>query len=222
MKLQKKKVLVVAVALIMNDEIKEILEILKKCYDLKDENFDNYISLYQLGLLLDYITNLQQEIEKLNDDKRGMLVQLYKANDNRDKVKQENERLKEYIRIANVSEWFKGNDSLQKLLQNGRKDDEKTISKADFNKVWSESTTEDILNQFYYEHNDLREMLKENGNKEEVIKRQQEVINEIIEYVKKNITYYYDEDLDESVYQDEVSGDKILEIIERSAKNESK
>lgn len=101
-------------------------------------------------------------------------------------------------------------------------DYKKVISKADFNKVWSESTTEDILNQFYYEHNDLRELLKENGNKEEVIKRQQKVINEIIEYVKKNITYYYDEDLDESVYQDEVSGDKILEIIERSAKNESK
>lgn len=93
-------------------------------------------------------------------------------------------------------------------------DYKKVISKADFNKVWSESTTEDILNQFYYEHNDLCELLKENGNKEEVIKRQQKVINEIIEYVKKNITYYYDEDLDESVYQDEVSGDKILEIIE--------
>lgn len=49
----------------MKDEIKEILDILKKCYDLKDENFDNYISLYQLGLLLDYITNLQKENERL-------------------------------------------------------------------------------------------------------------------------------------------------------------
>ena len=47
----------------MNEEIKEILKILKKCYDLKDENFDNCISLYQLGLLLDYIINLEKENE---------------------------------------------------------------------------------------------------------------------------------------------------------------
>ena len=50
----------------MNDEIKEILDIMKKCYDLKDENFDNYITLYQLGLLSDYIINLQQANDKLN------------------------------------------------------------------------------------------------------------------------------------------------------------
>ena len=43
------------------------------------------------------ITNLQQSIEKLNDDKRGMLVQLYKANDEKDKIKQENERLNNCI-----------------------------------------------------------------------------------------------------------------------------
>ena len=51
----------------MNNEIKEILDIMKKCYDLKDENFDNYITLYQLGLLLDYITNLQQENGRLKE-----------------------------------------------------------------------------------------------------------------------------------------------------------
>ena len=52
----------------MNKEIKEILEILKKCYDLKDENFDNYISLYQLGLLLDYIINLQKLCNKYEEE----------------------------------------------------------------------------------------------------------------------------------------------------------
>lgn len=39
-------------------------------------------------ILLDYITNL----------------------------KEENERLKEYIKVTKVSEWFKGNDELDKLL----------------------------------------------------------------------------------------------------------
>lgn len=60
------------------------------------------------------------------------------------------------------------------------------VTKEEFNKVWSESTKEDILNQFYYEHNDLRELLKENGNKEEVIKIQQEAIDKAIEYIKEH------------------------------------
>ena len=79
----------------MNIEIKEILDLLKYCVDkneyLEEPNMKNWKPL------LDYITNLQQEIEKLNDDKRGMLVQLYKANDEKDKIKQENERLKERV-----------------------------------------------------------------------------------------------------------------------------
>ncbi len=63
------------------------------------------------------------------------------------------------------------------------------VTKEEFNKVWSESTKEDILNQFYYEHNDLRELLKENGNKEEVIKIQQEAIDKAIEYIKEHEFY---------------------------------
>lgn len=94
----------------MNDEIKEILDKLKDTADTSFfaicgtkeelENMPKSISKVlnitdkHAKLLLDYITNLQQELEKLNDDKRGMLAQLYKANDDRDKVKQENERLK--------------------------------------------------------------------------------------------------------------------------------
>ena len=71
----------------MKDEIKEILDILKKCYDLKDENFDNYITLYQLGLLLDYITNLQQENERLKENNQNMQEEMAR-------VWEENERLK--------------------------------------------------------------------------------------------------------------------------------
>ena len=79
----------------MKDEIKEILNNIKNKYE--DYYVQDIVSGNDLKQLLDYITNLQQEIEKLNEDKRGMLVQLYKANDNRDKIKQENERLKEKL-----------------------------------------------------------------------------------------------------------------------------
>ena len=79
----------------MNDEIKKALEEINILGNtiLNDTTYKPTINRREV--LYNYITNLQQEIEKLNDDKRGMLVQLYKANDNRDKVKQENERLKE-------------------------------------------------------------------------------------------------------------------------------
>lgn len=85
----------------MNNEIKEILNKLQKCKD--DDEDILLIKQYGATLILNYITNLQQEIEKLNDDKRGMLVQLYKANDEKDKIKQENKRLKELVDADNES-----------------------------------------------------------------------------------------------------------------------
>ena len=72
----------------MGDEIKEILD--TPIFIIDDEGFTVYIN----DKINNYITNLQQDNEKLNDDKRGMLVQLYNANDEKDKIKQENEYLK--------------------------------------------------------------------------------------------------------------------------------
>ena len=59
------------------------------------------------------------------------------------------------------------------------------VTKEEFNKVWKDSTKENILNQFYYEHNDLRELLKENGNKEEVITQLTNNWNELEELLIK-------------------------------------
>ena len=36
------------------------------------------------------------------------------------------------------------------------------ITKEQFNLVWKDSSRESILNQFYYEHIELRKMLEEN------------------------------------------------------------
>jgi hypothetical protein len=47
----------------MNDEIKEILDILQNCKDYDDEVF--LIKQHSATLLLDYITNLQNENERL-------------------------------------------------------------------------------------------------------------------------------------------------------------
>ena len=88
------------------------------------------------------------------------------------------------------------------------------VTKEEFNKVWSESTTEDILNQFYYEHNDLRELLKENGNKEEVIKRQQEAIEKAIEYIKK---YCIDDEFYINLSDKEKAIIEVLNILQNGS-----
>lgn len=78
----------------MNDEIKEILDKLKdKDNDIKGINFLKYQDLTrgEINLLLDYITNLQQDNEKIGklwreEEAHCILLQ------------QENERLKETIK----------------------------------------------------------------------------------------------------------------------------
>lgn len=51
----------------MNDEIKEILDNVKKCCDItKEQNFTVY-QRQDILKLLDYITNLQKENEKLKE-----------------------------------------------------------------------------------------------------------------------------------------------------------
>ena len=85
----------------MDQEIKKILDRLERIdhkeyscdFEFADSStFDETARCFEeRKKMANYITNLQQEIEKLNDDKRGMLVQLYKANDKKDKIKQENE-----------------------------------------------------------------------------------------------------------------------------------
>lgn len=47
------------------------------------------------------IAALEKANEKLNNDKRGMLIQLYKANDERDMYKSRNEKAIEYIKTTN-------------------------------------------------------------------------------------------------------------------------
>ena len=94
----------------MNDEIKEILNRLEKIgyYASVPKELaymTTNITPQECKTILDYITNLQQEIEKLNDDKRGMLVELYKANDKKDKYKSRIEKAVEYIEKEH--EWIK-------------------------------------------------------------------------------------------------------------------
>lgn len=37
--------------------------------------------------------------------------------------------------------------------------------------------------------------------------------DDVVEYIKNNMNYYYDEDLEESIYQDEISGNEVLRML---------
>lgn len=80
----------------MNNEIKEILEYLKDKNDYIEDFGISYKRIHidngDLKTLLDYITNLQQENETRQQDINNLTYQLAK-------IKQENERLKEYYEL---------------------------------------------------------------------------------------------------------------------------
>lgn len=105
----------------MTEEIKEILDYLKPKYDIVDELGNDYkkVKFKNCKLLLDYITNLQQENDELkesnkrlnsviNDLKKPVNYYQYASK----YVKDENERLKEQLQNKGIvktcenCEWF--------------------------------------------------------------------------------------------------------------------
>lgn len=54
--------------------------------------------------------------------------------------------------------------------------------------------------------NYIKELQQENQQ----LKKQKD---DVVEYIKSNMNYYYDEDLEESIYQDEISGNEVLRML---------
>lgn len=79
------------------------------------------------------------------------------------------------------------------------------ISKEDFNKIWSNTSKEGILNQFYYEHNELKELYKKVDKAIELIKKCSAYDEETKECTEC-ITYYDGDEilaiLKEDIYED--------------------
>ena len=79
------------------------------------------------------------------------------------------------------------------------------MTKEEFNWFWKDTTKEGVLNQFYYEHIQLREEI--------------EKINKAIEYIENNSLYEteYDYDYEENSYlsgiDDEIAKKDLLEIL---------
>ena len=65
-------------------------------------------------------------------------------------------------------------------------------------------------------NNDIKELLKENSNKEKVIIAQDNIIKEVREYIEENTTSYYT-DLEHTNEEFELIGDpkELLEILDK-------
>jgi chromosome segregation ATPase len=78
----------------MKDEIKEILDNIKKCCEItKEQNFVVY-QRQDIEKLLDYITNLQEENNNLKEDFKRHIDRINELTKRSDNLQEENERLK--------------------------------------------------------------------------------------------------------------------------------
>ena len=77
------------------------------------------------------------------------------------------------------------------------------VSKKDFFWFWKDSLRESILNQFYYEHIELRKAL--------------EIIEEARKYIEENRLYNYEYDEEElfEIITDKKAKAELLEILDK-------
>ena len=102
------------VKIMNNDEIKEIIDNIKKCCNItKDQNFTVY-QRQDILKLLDYITNLQQENQKLKE-----LDENYPIEEELAEAYRREENYKSIIEKA--AEYIKENAKYKKVSINNRK-----------------------------------------------------------------------------------------------------
>lgn len=105
------------------DEIKEILDKLKKlCYDDYCLEFSvDYIERKEEKLLLDYITNLQEENKILKENAEHNDKVVDKAKWNEMIYKSRNEKAIEYMNntfdITSIKEFYEHLDNIENILQ---------------------------------------------------------------------------------------------------------
>ena len=95
------------------------------------------------------------------------------------------------------------------------------VSKEEFNKVWKDSDKESILNQFYYEHIELRKMIDNFNELEKWLDAEIKRINDIKEGKGSKVKPYGEE---KNNYQIMISGYKYclnkLQELKGSGNNE--
>ena len=105
----------------MNNEIKEILDILKNCKDYDDEVF--LIKQHSATLLLNYINDLQQRNNNLKEDFKRHIDRINELTEKSDNLQQENEIRQQDInnltyQLAKIKE---ENERLKELNENASK-----------------------------------------------------------------------------------------------------
>ena len=93
---------------------------------------------------------------------------------------------------------------------------EEFIGKLQMVYVGDKNASADIISEFDRLNNDIKILLKENGNKEKVIIKQDNIIKEVREYIKENTLNYYT-DIEETNEEFELICDpqELLEILDK-------
>ena len=83
--------------------------------------------------------------------------------------------------------------------------------------IWINKKVYDTPKEIERLHNDIKELLKENGNKEKVIKAQDSIIKEVRYYIVTHKLYKFKYDNEElfEIVTDKKAKDELLEILDK-------
>lgn len=99
------------------------------------------------------ILELKETIEKLENDKRGMLIELYKANDKKDKLKEENASLQKEIKLMksiNINDNYVSKDKIRDKIKEYQN---KLFQDIEENKVVEYENIIQVLEELLEENN---------------------------------------------------------------------
>ena len=81
--------------------------------------------------------------------------------------------------------------------------------------IWVNKKVYDMAEEIERLNNDIKELLKENGNKEKVIKAQDNIIKEVREYIEKHTVMFKNGDI-----LVDMNVDELLEILDKENNND--
>ena len=159
----------------MTDEIREILDILKNCKDYDDEVF--LIKQHSATLLLDYITNLQQQLHQASLDIQELTERDIECPSWCDKLT----NLQQEIKEANDSiTWWTNR------FKAVERDNRKLQQRIAGLEAENETLRSDFKNQVEYTNKIAEENERLNKRNEEIYKGYRAVVDELTEYAEEN------------------------------------
>ncbi len=193
----------------MNNEIKEILDAWKNKKYILAYTFNYDSAREQNDKLLDYITNLQQEINKLTAESTKWESKYYEMLDNFHNANKEIERLKQpkiFIDTQDMEERYGEElykDYLEKQVKDYKSRIEKAVEYIKENAWYMNKDDEEILDRVGIEG--LLDILNGDNNEKDKYKSR---IEKAVEYLKGNACY-----IESNIFVDDLCCNECMELL---------